>query len=468
MVSQPLRRHRGGRRLRRPGPRAQRREPVLRRGAGAGARGARGRLPLRLGLGAPRARRDPAARQRPGDAPGPQPVTHPRRPWRCSQAAALAGDRLDPAVLALAAGATADEVDDTVRAGLDLQLLVEHRDGGRPEYRFRHALTREAFADELVGPDRRRTHRRLAEALVALHGQDDALAATVADHFDRRGRRRGGPRARPARGQVRRPGRRRRRGGPPLRPGAAPAAGRPGRRRPTAGAAPGGSGVRRHHRAEPPAGGVRARGAGHGGGALRPVRAGSGDQRARARALARRRRRGSARPRARGLRTGARRRRLPRGLGAAPAVARAASSATGSRRRRRCIPEGIELAERSGQPAALAGLHGTRMMSGSYGPGFHLAGSRRSPRPAPPHDPRAEHNIVINTGYVGAVVRRLRAGRALVRGRHPARRADRPDGPVRRTPGSHGCGRCTGGTPTLPSWPGRYGTRLRGRPSSSR
>ena len=100
------------------------------------------------------------------------------------QMAAVAADDLDPALLAAASGAGPDIVDDVIREALLLQLLVERRDDLRSGYSFRHALTREAFADELVGPDRRRVHRRLAEALVRLHPDDlDSVAASVADHF---------------------------------------------------------------------------------------------------------------------------------------------------------------------------------------------------------------------------------------------------------------------------------------------
>src|SRR5262249_47260287 len=64
------------------------------------------------------------------------------------------------------------------------------------------------------------------------------------------------------------------------------------------------------------------------------------------------------------------------------------------------IPEGVELAERSGNMSALAGLHGTRMMLELYGPGFHQAREQALAAARAAQDPRAELNIVINTGYV--------------------------------------------------------------------
>ena len=316
------------------------------------------------------------------------------------QAAALAGDRLDPAVLALAAGATADEVDDTVRAGLDLQLLVEHRDGGRPEYRFRHALTREAFADELVGPDRRRTHRRLAEALVALHGQDDALAATVADHFTAAGDDEAALEH-------------------ALR--AARYAGRAG------------SANEADHRYDQA---LHLLPAGPDGDARRLEllleAAGSGDitelSRLRvafaheARAMAAARSDPSAQAAAinvleherwlAGDAAGAlalvlEARALVHGVDdfreawVLRRLSRVLVLSDQIQEAQALIPEGIELAERSGNLAALAGLHGTRMMLELYGPGFHLAREQALAAARAAHDPRAENNIVINTGYVG-------------------------------------------------------------------
>lgn len=100
------------------------------------------------------------------------------------QLAALAGDELDLSVLSRAAAVDPSAVDDLVDKGLRLQLLTERRDGPRTVYAFRHALTREAFADEMVGPVRERAHARLAAAITAVHALDlDAFAAQLADHY---------------------------------------------------------------------------------------------------------------------------------------------------------------------------------------------------------------------------------------------------------------------------------------------
>ncbi|MFL6238989.1 MAG: AAA family ATPase [Actinomycetes bacterium] len=98
--------------------------------------------------------------------------------------AAVAGERLDLEVLGSAAGVDRDVVDEAIRAGLQAQLLRERQEGALTAYAFRHALTREALGEELVGPDKQRARRRLAEAIVAVHDDDlDAFAAELTDHF---------------------------------------------------------------------------------------------------------------------------------------------------------------------------------------------------------------------------------------------------------------------------------------------
>ncbi|MDQ1614169.1 MAG: hypothetical protein QOJ60_108, partial [Actinomycetota bacterium] len=106
------------------------------------------------------------------------------RSYEILRIAAVSAIDLDLAVLAGAAGATPEQVDDAVKEGLAQQVLVEHREGHSVRYAFRHALSREAFADELVGPDRSRAHRAVAEAISQVHADDlDSVAAALADHF---------------------------------------------------------------------------------------------------------------------------------------------------------------------------------------------------------------------------------------------------------------------------------------------
>jgi class 3 adenylate cyclase len=100
------------------------------------------------------------------------------------EVAAVAGSDLDVAVLTAATGVSPDRVEDAIREGLHLQVLVERREGPVAGYAFRHALSREAFADELVGPDRARAHRAVAEAVAHVHADDlDSVAAQLADHY---------------------------------------------------------------------------------------------------------------------------------------------------------------------------------------------------------------------------------------------------------------------------------------------
>jgi class 3 adenylate cyclase len=106
---------------------------------------------------------------------------------RVLELAALAGDVLEPDVLARAADVSPHVVDDVVRQALLLQILVERGEGSAGAYRFRHALTREVFGDELVGPERRRAHLAVAEAIVAEHGETANRAGELADHFARAG-----------------------------------------------------------------------------------------------------------------------------------------------------------------------------------------------------------------------------------------------------------------------------------------
>jgi DNA-binding NarL/FixJ family response regulator len=97
--------------------------------------------------------------------------------------AALAGEVIDPAVLAYATGLDTAAVARVVSDGIDYQLVLERREESGPAVAFRHNLTRELLARELVGPERQETHRRLAAALEEIHADDiDALSGALADH----------------------------------------------------------------------------------------------------------------------------------------------------------------------------------------------------------------------------------------------------------------------------------------------
>jgi DNA-binding CsgD family transcriptional regulator len=66
---------------------------------------------------------------------------------------------------------------------VDLQLVVEERGDDDDRYSFRHALTREAIYDDLLGRDRRLRHRAVLHALEELHPEKgDVLLDLLAYH----------------------------------------------------------------------------------------------------------------------------------------------------------------------------------------------------------------------------------------------------------------------------------------------
>jgi len=98
--------------------------------------------------------------------------------------AAVAGEVLEVDVLAAATKQTIEAVEAAIRAGLRLQILSEANEGALTTYVFRHALTREALAEELVGPDRQRARAAIANAVVAARADElPARASVLADHF---------------------------------------------------------------------------------------------------------------------------------------------------------------------------------------------------------------------------------------------------------------------------------------------
>jgi tetratricopeptide (TPR) repeat protein len=66
-----------------------------------------------------------------------------------------------------------------------LEFLYEKHGAGEPAVIFKHALTQDVVYDSLLARTRRELHLRTAEALVALHGERDDLAATFAYHYVR-------------------------------------------------------------------------------------------------------------------------------------------------------------------------------------------------------------------------------------------------------------------------------------------
>jgi class 3 adenylate cyclase len=94
------------------------------------------------------------------------------------RAAAVLGRTFDYATLVAVAGVPEATVHDALDVGVAQQLL-EEVGGGTATYRWRHALTQEAVADEIVLPRRQQISSRAADALMAAGGE----AFEVARHL---------------------------------------------------------------------------------------------------------------------------------------------------------------------------------------------------------------------------------------------------------------------------------------------
>jgi class 3 adenylate cyclase len=97
---------------------------------------------------------------------------------RVLEAAAVLGRTFDYSTLVAVSGADEETVQRTLEIAT-AQQLVEAADGGRAAYRWRHALTQEAVADEIVLPRRHQIHGAAADTL----GAAGADAMTVARHL---------------------------------------------------------------------------------------------------------------------------------------------------------------------------------------------------------------------------------------------------------------------------------------------
>ncbi|RBM18283.1 hypothetical protein DEH69_13320 [Streptomyces sp. PT12] len=97
--------------------------------------------------------------------------------------AAEAGASVEYALLRAVVGLPEPELLTALRAAVGAHLLAPTDDGDG--YRFRHALVREAVADDLLPGERARLARRLAEALERGRGlvPDDELATRLASHW---------------------------------------------------------------------------------------------------------------------------------------------------------------------------------------------------------------------------------------------------------------------------------------------
>src|SRR5439155_14993500 len=119
----------------------------------------------------------------------------------CNDVLAVAsaiGREFDLAVLQRVSGIPAHRVSAALEEAVAARVLVELSAAMAPggSYRFNHTLLRETISGGLVPRRRRRLHRRIAEALEQLYGDDlDAHLAELAHHYEAAGRGRAGTRA---------------------------------------------------------------------------------------------------------------------------------------------------------------------------------------------------------------------------------------------------------------------------------
>lgn len=97
------------------------------------------------------------------------PVSH-----RVVEAAAVLGQRIPFDLLAEVAAAGEEELITVLRDLVTRDVLCEC---GEDEFAFRHALVREAIADQMLGRQRRRLHEAALEALLRGGGSDPAMVA---------------------------------------------------------------------------------------------------------------------------------------------------------------------------------------------------------------------------------------------------------------------------------------------------
>lgn len=97
------------------------------------------------------------------------PVSH-----RIVEAATVLGHRIPFDLLADVTGASEDELVAVLRDLVTRGVLVE---SGEDEFAFRHALVREAIADQMLGRQRRRLHEAALEVLLGSGASDPAMVA---------------------------------------------------------------------------------------------------------------------------------------------------------------------------------------------------------------------------------------------------------------------------------------------------
>jgi DNA-binding CsgD family transcriptional regulator len=97
--------------------------------------------------------------------------------------ASAAGQRVDPAILAVAAALDEGMLYDALRESVARQVLVPDDTRGTERYAFRHALLQEAVYDDLLPGERTRLHAAFARTLEAGGAADGMHAAEIAYHW---------------------------------------------------------------------------------------------------------------------------------------------------------------------------------------------------------------------------------------------------------------------------------------------
>jgi DNA-binding CsgD family transcriptional regulator len=97
--------------------------------------------------------------------------------------ASAAGQRVDPALLADAAGIDGSAVYEALREAVARQVLVPDPSAGIERYAFRHALLQEAVYDDLLPGERTRLHSAFARTLEGRRASDPSVVAELAYHW---------------------------------------------------------------------------------------------------------------------------------------------------------------------------------------------------------------------------------------------------------------------------------------------
>ena len=97
--------------------------------------------------------------------------------------ASAAGQRVDPALLAVAAALDETTLYEALRETVARQVLVPDPTAGIERYAFRHALLQEAVYDDLLPGERTRLHSAFARTLEANSVGDASRAAELAYHW---------------------------------------------------------------------------------------------------------------------------------------------------------------------------------------------------------------------------------------------------------------------------------------------